>query len=167
MNEHSIVMISSTARDLPDYRDQVKDACLRASMFPKMMEQLPALDADAIQASLALVDEADVYVGLFAHRYGDIPDGHDKSITQMEYERAVERDIPRLIFLMSDDVPVLAKDVDKGDSAIKLDSLKAQLKKERVVNFFESPKDLQFALCFRNSAKRGALCRASLYPVTG
>ncbi len=48
MRAKPIVMISSTARDLPDYREQVKEACLRADMFPKMMEQMPALDADAI-----------------------------------------------------------------------------------------------------------------------
>ena len=139
MNDTPIAMISSTAQDLPDYRDQVMDACLRASMFPKMMEHLPALDADAIKASLDLVDEADVYVGLFAHRYGYIPDGHDCSITQMEYERAVERGIPRLIFLMSDDVPVLPKDFDQGEAAVKLEALKERLKKERVANFFTSP----------------------------
>ncbi len=155
MNEQSIVMISSTAQDLPDYRDQVKDACLRTSMFPKMMEQLPALDADAIEASLALVDEADVYLGVFAHRYGYIPDGYDISITQMEYERAVERKIPRLIFLMSDDVPVLPKDVDKGDAAVKLDALKLRLKKERVVDFFKSPEDLRgLALHSLNEIKK-------------
>ena len=143
MREQPIVMISSTARDLPEYRAQVMDACLRAGMFPKMMEQMPALDADAIKASLALVDEADVYVGLFAHRYGHIPEGHDISITEMEYEGAVERDIPRLIFLMHDKVPVLPEDVDKGDSALKLEALKARLKKERVVDFFKNPEDLR------------------------
>jgi hypothetical protein len=143
MKEQPIVVISSTALDLPDYRKQVMDACLRASMFPKMMEQLPASDSDAIEASLKLVDKADVYIGLFAHRYGYIPDGHDKSITEMEYEHAVDRGIPRLIFLMSDDVLVLPKDVDKGDSAVKLDALKERLKKERVVDFFKSSEDLR------------------------
>lgn len=143
MKDHPTVMISSTAHDLPDYRAQVMDACLRVSMFPKMMEQLPALDADAIEASLALVEEAEVYIGLFAHRYGYIPDGHDISITQMEYDRAVERGIPRLIFLMSDEVPVLPKDYDTDDSAKKLKALKDRLKKERVVDFFKSPEDLR------------------------
>ena len=143
MSDKPVVMISSTARDLPDYRAQVMDACLRADMFPEMMEQLPALDADAIEASLALVDKADVYIGLFAHRYGYIPEGHDRSITEMEHERAVERGIPRLIFLMHDDVPVLPKDYDKGDAADKLDALKERLKKERVVAFFKNPEDLR------------------------
>ena len=143
MKERLTVIISSTACDLPDYRAQVMDACLRASMFPKMMEQLPALDADAIEASLALVDEADVYIGLFAHRYGYVPEGHDTSITEMEYERAVERGIPRLIFLMDDEVPVKPKDFDTGDSSDKLKALKARLKKERVVDFFKNPEDLR------------------------
>ncbi len=143
MNEQSIIMIGSTARDLPVYRAQVMDACLQVNMSPKMMEHMPALDSDAITASLELVDEADVYIGIFAHRYGYIPDGRDKSLTEMEYERAVERGIPQLIFLMSDDVPVLPKDVDKGDSAIKLDDLKERLKKEHVVKFFKNPEDLR------------------------
>ena len=50
------VMISSTARDLPDHRKEVLDACLRQGMFPIMMEHLPASDSDAISESLKMVD---------------------------------------------------------------------------------------------------------------
>ncbi len=57
------VIISSTARDLPDHRKEVMDACLRQDMFPKMMEHLPANDAEAIFASIKLVDEADILRG--------------------------------------------------------------------------------------------------------
>jgi len=35
-------MISSTARDLPEHRKEVMNACLRQGMFPIMMEHLPA-----------------------------------------------------------------------------------------------------------------------------
>ena len=42
------VMISSTARDLPEHRQEVMDACLRQGMFPIMMEHLPASDAEAV-----------------------------------------------------------------------------------------------------------------------
>ena len=54
------------------------------------MEKLPALDADAITISLRMVDDADVYIGAFAYRYGYLPDGYDISITEMEYNREVE-----------------------------------------------------------------------------
>lgn len=143
MNDTPIVMVSSTTIDLPEYRGQVRDACLRAGMLPKMMEHLSAVDADAIQVSQRLVDEADVYIGIFAHRYGYIPPGSDISITQMEYERAVERDIPRLIFLMHEDVRVLPKDVDKGEKGDKLDRLKERLKRDRVAGFFKNAEDLR------------------------
>ncbi len=97
------VMISSTALDLPEHRNQVRDACLRQGMFPLMMEYLPASDAEAIAESLRMVNEADLYLGIFAYRYGYVPKGYDISITEMEYNRAVERGIPRLLFLMHED----------------------------------------------------------------
>lgn len=143
MPDKPVVMISSTARDLSAYRAQVMDACLRLDMFPRMIEHLPALPTDASRASLDLVDEADVYIGIFAHRYGYVPEGYDISITEMEYERAVERDIPRLIFLMHDDVAVLPKEFEIGEAAEKLAKLKERLRDERVVASFTTPEDLR------------------------
>jgi formylglycine-generating enzyme required for sulfatase activity len=136
-------MISSTARDLPEHRKQVMAACLAQDMFPEMMEHLPATDADAVTESLHMVDEADVYLGVFAWRYGYVPRGYDISITEMEYNRAVERGIPRLLFLMHDEHPVKAADVEKGPGAAKLEALKQRMMVERVANFFKSPDDLR------------------------
>lgn len=138
-----IVMISSTARDLPEHRKEVLDACLRQGMFPLMMEHLPANDADAIAESLRMVNEVDIYLGIFAYRYGYIPKHHTISITEMEYNRAIERGIPRLIFLMHEDHPLKAADVERGEGATKLETLKERLKTEQVVNFFTSPADLR------------------------
>src|ERR1017187_7442576 len=90
MPEQKRVMISSTARDLPDHPGQVEDACLRQGFFPVMMEHLPPAD-QAISASLRMVDSAEIYVGIIAYRYGTVPAGYDISITEMEYNRAVER----------------------------------------------------------------------------
>src|SRR5437763_14139431 len=95
------VMISSTARDLPEHRKEVLDACLRQGMFPMMMEHLPASDAEAISASLKLVNDADIYDDVYAHRYGYVPKENNPqqiSITETEYNRAVERDTPRSNF---------------------------------------------------------------------
>jgi len=145
MSDRRVVMISSTAQDLPEHRSGIRDACERAGFEPRMMEQLPALDADAIQASLRLVDEAEAeaYVGIFAYRYGHVPNGHEISITEMEYNRAVERDIPRLIFFIHEDHSVTGKDFETGPGAVKLTALKERLGTERVVGFFKSPGDLR------------------------
>ena len=50
-----------------------------------------------------MVEQADVYVGIFAYRYGYVPDGHDISITEMEYNRASDLGKPRLIFFIHED----------------------------------------------------------------
>src|SRR6266566_3212136 len=138
------VMISSTAIDLPEHRDLVKDACERQGMFPVIMEHLPASSADAIQASMKMVNEVDAYLGVFAHRYGFIPEGHNISITEMEYNRAVERDIPRLIFIMDKAHPIHIDDVETGEGATKLKAFKDLLTSRNIVNFFVSPEDLRY-----------------------
>ncbi len=148
-NARPVVMVSSTALDLPAHREQVLDACLRQSTIPKMQEHLPASSSDAasgaeaIRVSLEMVDEADIYLGVFAHRYGYVPAGHDISITEMEYNRAVERGLTRLIFLMHDEHALRASDVETGEGAEKLKKLKERLKNENAVNFFKSPEDLR------------------------
>jgi tetratricopeptide (TPR) repeat protein len=139
-------MISSTVLDLPDHRKEVMDACLREGMFPLMMDHLPALDTEAIEASIEMVNKAGVYVGVFAHRYGYVPKHENPtkiSITEMEYDRAVERGIPRFIFLMHKDHALKAADVETGAGSKKLDKLRAKLQTERVANFFKSPEDLR------------------------
>jgi hypothetical protein len=101
--KYKTAMISSTSVDLPEHRKEAMDACLRQGIFPRAMEHLPARDADAIRVSLEMVDEADIYIGIYAWRYGHIPEGHDISITEMEFNRAEERGIPILVFTIHDD----------------------------------------------------------------
>jgi hypothetical protein len=154
------VIISSTARDLPEHREEVMDACLRQGMFPMMMEHLPASDAEAISASLKLVDEADIYVGVFAHRYGYVPkknNPQDISITELEYNRAVERQIPRLIFVVDKKQSLAGftiNDIDTGEAAVKLAQFKSRIETENVVNFFKSPADRAptSSIAYRSSA---------------
>jgi hypothetical protein len=139
-------MISSTVRDLPEYRETVKEACLKTGAFPVMMDHLPANADDAITASLKMVDDADIYLGIFAHRYGYIPkdarNPDEKSITQLEYEHAVKQGKTLVIFIMSDDQPIKLSDMETGKPAKKLTDLKAHLKTSYVVGFFTTPADL-------------------------
>jgi hypothetical protein len=137
-----VVMISSTIRDLPQHRGEVEEACLQQEMFPDMMEHLPASASDAIRVSLEKVNRADIYLGIFGHRYGHIPEGYDISITEMEYNRAVERRISRIIFIMHEEHQITISDVD-FENRDKLDALKSRLLAENIVNSFRSPTDLR------------------------
>jgi hypothetical protein len=137
-------MISSTARDLPSHRDQVRLACERAGFEPReMMENLTALNSNAIETSLRMVEEADVYIGILAYRYGTIPTGYDVSITEMEFNRAVELGKPWLVFFIHKDHPVTIEDVEFGPGAAKLKALKDRIGEERVAAFFKSPEDIR------------------------
>src|SRR4051812_6830798 len=120
MRERPNVMISSTAMDLPEHRIQVIEACQRVGMFPLTMEQLPAKPEDAATVSLHRVDEAHVYIGIFGYRYGYVPEGSNISISEMEYNRAIQRGIPCLIFFMHEDHPVTRRDVETGPGAEQL-----------------------------------------------
>ena len=141
-------MISSTSLDLPEHRQHVMDACQRMGVTPIMMEHMPASDDPALQAatnkSLGMVNEADIYIGIFAHRYGWVPDGQDISITEMEFNRAVERKIPILVFLIHRGHPITIDQVEVSDTAReKLESLKARASKGRIRAEFKSPEDLR------------------------
>ncbi len=139
-----VAMISSTALDLPEHRQQAIDACLRQSVFPIAMENLPARDADAIRVSEEMVDKADIYIGIFAWRYGHVPEGRDISITEIEFNRAVERGIPILVFTIHDEHPLTIKMVETdNDAQQKLASLKERASRERGRREFKSPEELR------------------------
>jgi tetratricopeptide (TPR) repeat protein len=142
-------MISSTAIDLPEHRKCAMEACLREGIHPIGMEHLPARDATAIQVSLEMVDEADIYIGIYAWRYGWVPDGSDISITEMEFNRALERkrcgklsDI--LVFVMHEDHPVRLGDVETDAVAqAKLKNFKQRAEAGRIRLTFNSPEELK------------------------
>ena len=137
-------IISSTAIDLPEHRKQVLEACLAAGFFPLCMESLPARDADAIRASLDLVDGANVYIGIFAFRYGHVPADHEVSITEMEFNRAVERKIPILLFLIHSEHLITIEMVETGDQAQKkLAALKKRACQGRNRREFKSASELR------------------------
>ena len=77
------VFISSTNRDLAAHRKQVIDTLLRLGLFPVAIE--PQGSDDATIVSTDKVAEADVYLGLFAWRYGTILPGETRSVTHLEY----------------------------------------------------------------------------------
>ncbi len=139
------VMISSTSLDLPEHRKQIVEACLRQNMFPLRMEDLPANSDEAAEASLKMVEEADVYIGVLANRYGYVPQANNPqqiSVTEMEYDLAVARKIERLVFVMDKSHPITVDDVEIENSA-KLKSFKDRVQTQNIVNYFKSPDGLR------------------------
>ena len=139
---HSLrVYISSTLHDLPLHRKEVLDACLRQSLIPIMTAHPPIDDATA--EALRTIDDADIYVGVFIDRYGTVPKGVDRSIAEIEYDRAVARGIPRLLFLADATHPPTTDTPETTATTERLRALKKRLLAQEAVRFFTSPTDLR------------------------
>lgn len=144
MQNHLKVVISSTLADLPEHRKEVMEACLRLGMFPLMSEQFPASPGDAITDCLSLVDRADIFIGVYGYRYGFVPEGSERSIMELEYDRATERRIPTLIFIIDRDHPVRVGDIESNSVEFeKLSSFKSKVERQHIVDYFKSPADLK------------------------
>jgi hypothetical protein len=53
-----------------------------------------------------MVEDAAIFVGVYAHRYGWCPPGFNgKGITKLEYDWATAKGIPRLCFVVNKDYP--------------------------------------------------------------
>jgi tetratricopeptide (TPR) repeat protein len=168
-------MISSTALDLPQHRALVHKACLEAGVFPIGMEQLPARDATGIAASLEMVGQADIYIGVYAFRYGWVPDGRDISITEMEFDHAVARKREGklreiLVFTAHEEHAVTARDVETNEAAQeKLRKFKARAADGRVRKEFESAEELHRLVLqalneFKNRQQRAVDARTDARP---
>src|SRR5262245_61768749 len=99
------VFISSTSLDLRAHREAVADALERLGQQVGRMEVFGARPDDPTGASLAEVDACDLFVGVYAHRYGFVPPGSTVSITEREFLRACERGKPLFCFIIADDHP--------------------------------------------------------------
>ena len=115
----------SHASDLAEYpadRSFVQaatDAVLRAGLRPIDMSQFTAASEVPAEYCERRVRECDVYLGLIGFRYGSyVPGRADHcSYTEVEFLAATRARIPRLIFVLHEDVPLPSRllDVDRRD----------------------------------------------------
>jgi hypothetical protein len=99
------VFISSTARDLQDYRQAAFQAVQAMGVQGDDMLYWGADERSGATLSVDRVRACDVLLLLLAHRYGHVPEGAACSITEMEYRTALEQGVPVLAFLLHDDYP--------------------------------------------------------------
>jgi hypothetical protein len=93
------VFLSSTSRDLADYREAVHRALDGLGLFQLIkMEDFGARDANAKELCARRVRESDLLVGLMGHYYGSCPPGEAVSFTELEYRTAKDAGLPRLMF---------------------------------------------------------------------
>jgi O-acetyl-ADP-ribose deacetylase (regulator of RNase III) len=143
------VYISSTFEDLKEHRERVYRQLRRVGHDVVAMEDYVAQDRRPLANCLDDISGCDVYVGLFAWRYGYVPEDHNPrhlSITELEYRHAVDSEKECLIFLADDNfewVPAL-QDSNTGDGkrGKLVKQLREELRKKTQVAFFKTPDHL-------------------------
>ena len=144
------IYLSSTYEDLKEHRRVVFDALRKAGHSVKAMEDYVATDQRPVEKCLKDVAEADIYVGIFAFRYGYVPPtGHDNpeglSITELEFRQAETLKKPCLTFVVNDTTawPRTFDDAyaseDKGQ---RMNSFRRYLLTEKLASSFSLPHEL-------------------------
>ncbi|WP_053750870.1 DUF4062 domain-containing protein [Streptomyces sp. MMG1533] len=150
------VYLSSTVSDLEEYRAAALAALRRLPFDIVTMEAYTAFDERPLEKCLADVESCDLYIGLFAFRYGFVPEPSalnpdGRSITELEYRKASATGRKRLIFLAKDGAPWPTGHIDaltnpgesSGDS---IKQLRTELMNGHGVGWFSNPDQLASAV---------------------
>jgi hypothetical protein len=108
------VFVSSTFTDMQVYRRKIQDALTQLETVVRGMEQFGSKPGSPMDECLNVVQSCRLYVGVFGMRYGTVPDGHDKSMTQIEYDEAQRLGLPSLIYLLNETILSLQRMLRPG-----------------------------------------------------
>lgn len=96
------IFISSTYIDLINERQLVAKQILDNYHFPIGMEMFSASDKKQWATINATIDSSDIYILLVGYRYGSIDNEEGISFTEKEYNYAVKKGIPVIVFVNDD-----------------------------------------------------------------
>jgi hypothetical protein len=138
------VFISSTYKDLIDYRAAAIRAVEGTNYQASKMEVFGARPDEPLDACLIEVEESDLFIGIYALRYGFIPEDSDISITEIEYVHAKKLGRPNYCFILDEEnQPWLQKWVEDEPGKTKLKDFKKLIQKVHVCDYFTTPDDLR------------------------
>jgi CheY-like chemotaxis protein len=140
------LFLSSTYEDLAPHRLVAAQAIERLGQQGIRMEVFGARPSDASTVSFDEIDGSDAFVGIYAHRYGFVPNGSPQSITEQEFDFAHARQKPVFCFLVDEEYPWPPRHIESEPGRSRLHAFKARLRQQVVTDVFTSPEDLAYKL---------------------
>lgn len=137
------VFISATKGDLKAYRSAVEAILQQQEHQPLMRETAPPGSNGSNRGNMKLIQEADVFIGIYAHRYGEMPKGEAHSLLEQEYHHAVKLGKSLICCLIDPELPW--PDEHREDDFIKQERLEkflAHLTAQHQVIYFRDPDQL-------------------------
>lgn len=137
------VFISSTYSDLLQERKKVLDILLMADCIPAGMENFVATDDEQFNVIKKVIDMCDYYILILGKRYGSVNEKTGISYTEMEYNYAIDKGIPVLVFALDDSVELDAEKVETDDiKRGKLAEFKSKAMGNRLASIWRDQSDL-------------------------
>src|SRR5262245_2831451 len=144
------IYLSSAYEDLKEYREVVYKGLRQSGYDVVSMEDYVAADQRPVDKCLDDVKKADIYVGIFAFRYGYVPpEAHGNpnklSITELEYRQAESLKKPCLTFIVNESKawPPMFDDARKAeDKGERINKLRQYLLTEKMGSSFTEPYEL-------------------------
>lgn len=138
------IFLSSTYQDLVACRNAAAEAIERLGQQGVRMEVFGARPLEATDACLEEILASDALVGIYAHRYGYVPTGQSKSITEQEFEYALAKEKPTFCFVVDEDYPWRPTHVEAEPGRTRLREFMQRLRETVVTDSFTTPEDLAF-----------------------
>lgn len=136
------IFISSTYLDLREEREAVTWAVLTARHIPVGMEAFTATDDRGWATITSAIDRSDYYVLLLAGRYGSVDKKDGLSWTEKEYEYAVKKGLPVLVFVRSKGSITADELDDDPERATKLAAFRARVQEAHLCQTWNEKEDL-------------------------
>jgi CheY-like chemotaxis protein len=136
--------LSSTYEDLREHRAKAAQAIERLGQHGVRMEIFGARPGDATEVVTDEIARSDALVGIYAHRYGFVPIGASKSITQQELEFAQIQLMPIFAFVVDEDFPWPPKYVEGEPGRSNLKKFKEIINNSVVRDTFTTPDELGY-----------------------
>lgn len=135
------VFLSSTGRDLQDYRDAAHEIIHQLDNFHCIwMEDFGATNNTPIDLCIQQVKACDVFIGIAGHCYGSCPPDDTKSFTEYEYDAAVEK--PRLMFIAPNGFSIPNDLIEPDEIRQRQQQFRQRIMTERVIAPFDTPENL-------------------------
>lgn len=142
MDKRYQVFVSSTFADLEIERGKVMQTILNFDCFPAGMELFPAMDEEQFEYIKRIIDDSDYYLLIIGGRYGSVDD-KGVSWTEKEYDYAVSKEIPVLVFDYKDFTKLPADKTDQDDKKRKkLIAFKKKVSTGRLIKYWTNVNDL-------------------------
>lgn len=141
MDKRYQVFVSSTFEDLKEERKSVIEQIINFKHIPVGMEMFSASNEEQFKYIKKMIDNCDYYILIIGARYGTIDETTGKSFTEQEYDYALSKNIPILVFLHASpsDLPSSKREDSKLTELMKF---RDKVSKNRLVKMWSDVSSL-------------------------